>query len=85
MECGLTLKSNRENAYLQTKQIIMANSRLKEFFQLGELGNYFVRVFQKPDPNKKSNFNLRMMHGINKISILMFLAAILIWIAKRLF
>jgi hypothetical protein len=63
----------------------MANSRLKEFFQLGELGNYFVRVFQKPDPNKKNNFSLRMMHGINKISILMFLAAVLIWIVKRLF
>ncbi|SNS63959.1 hypothetical protein SAMN06295967_114113 [Belliella buryatensis] len=61
----------------------MANNRLKEFFQLGELGNYFFRVFQKPDPNKKSNFNLRMMHGINKISILMFLAAIIIWIVKR--
>ena len=63
----------------------MANSRLKEFFQLGELGNYFVRVFQKPDPNKKSNLNMRMMHGINKISILMFLAFIIIWIARRLF
>ncbi|MCH7399748.1 hypothetical protein MM236_17270 [Belliella sp. DSM 107340] len=63
----------------------MANSRLKEFFQLGELGNYFVRVFQKPDPNKKSNLNMKMMHGINKISILMFLAFIIIWIARRLF
>lgn len=63
----------------------MANSKLKEFFQLGELGNYFIRVFQKPDPNQKSNFSLKMMHGINKISILMFLAGVLIWIAKRLF
>lgn len=62
----------------------MANSRIKDFFQLGEVGNYFIRVFQKPDPNKKSNFNLRMMHGINKISILMFLAAIIIWVAKRM-
>ncbi|MCH7403111.1 DUF6728 family protein [Belliella kenyensis] len=61
----------------------MGNSKLREFFQLGELGNYFVRVFQKPDPNQKSNFNLRMMHGINKISIVMFLAAIIIWILKR--
>ncbi|WP_291784032.1 DUF6728 family protein [Cecembia sp.] len=61
----------------------MANSKLKEFFQLGEVSNYFIRVFQKPDPNKPSNFNLRMMHGINKISILMFLAAIIIWIIKR--
>lgn len=61
----------------------MANNKIKEFFQLGELGNYFFRVFQKPDPNKKSNINLRMMHGINKISIIMFLAAIIIWIIKR--
>ncbi len=59
------------------------NNRLKEFFQLGELGNYFIRVFQKPDPNKESNFNLRMMHGINKISILVFLAAVIFWIVKR--
>lgn len=62
----------------------MANSRFKEFFQLGEVANYFIRVFQKPDPNRPTNFNLRMMHGINKISILMFLAAIIIWVAKRM-
>jgi hypothetical protein len=61
----------------------MSNSRLKEFFKLGEVGQYFIRVFQKPDPNKPSNFNLRMMHGINKISILMFLAAIIIYTIKR--
>jgi hypothetical protein len=61
----------------------MAN-KIKEFFQLGEVGNYFIRVFQKPDPNKKTNFNLRMMHGINKISILMFLFAIIVWLIKRL-
>jgi hypothetical protein len=61
----------------------MSNSRLKEFFKLGEIGRYFIRVFQKPDPNKPSNFNLRMMHGINKISILMFLAAIIVYIFKR--
>jgi hypothetical protein len=61
----------------------MSNSRLKEFFKLGEVGHYFVRVFQKPDPGKPSNFNLRMMHGINKISILMFLAAIIIYTVKR--
>ncbi len=61
----------------------MAN-KIKEFFQLGEVGNYFIRVFQKPDPDKKTNFNLRMMHGINKISILMFLFAIIVWLIKRL-
>jgi hypothetical protein len=61
----------------------MASSRLKEFFQLGEVGNYFIRVFKK-DPQAKSNFNLRMMHGINKISIIMFLAAVIFWVFKRL-
>jgi hypothetical protein len=61
----------------------MANSKIKEFFQLGEVGNYFFRVFGKPDPNKPSNFNIRMMHGINKISILIFLGAVIFWIVKR--
>ncbi len=63
----------------------MSNSRLKEFFKLGEMGHYFIRVFQKPDPNKPTNFNLRMMHGINKISILIFLGALVFYIAKRVF
>lgn len=61
----------------------MAN-KIKEFFQMGEVGNYFFRVFRKPDPDQKTNFNLRMMHGINKISILVFLAAVIVMIARRL-
>lgn len=61
----------------------MANSRVKEFFKLGEVGNYILGVFKKPDPNKPTNFNLRMMHGINKISILMFLGAILFIFIKK--
>ena len=60
------------------------NNNLKEFFKLGAVGNYFIRVFQKPDPNQKTTFNLRLMHGINKISILVFLAALIIWLIKRL-
>lgn len=59
------------------------NNKVKEFFNLGEVGNYFIRVFQKPDPNKKTNFNLRMMHGINKISIVVFLLALIFWTVKR--
>ncbi|WP_186757477.1 DUF6728 family protein [Echinicola salinicaeni] len=61
----------------------MADNKIKEFFQLGEVGNYFIRVFKKTDPNQKSNLNLRMMHGINRISILIFLAALIFWIVKR--
>jgi hypothetical protein len=59
-------------------------NQVKEFFKLGEVGNYFLRVFKKPDPNAPTNINLRMMHGINKISILIFLVAVIFWTAKRL-
>jgi len=60
-------------------------NQVKEFFKLGEVGNYFLRVFKKPDPNAPTNINLRMMHGINKISILIFLFAVIFWSIKRLF
>lgn len=54
----------------------------KDYFAIGEMFHYFVRVFQKPDPNQKTNFNLRTMHTINKISIVTFLLG-LIYIAVR--
>lgn len=53
----------------------------KEFFSLGEVGGYF---FRKKDPSRPSNINLRMMHGINKISIAVFLLGVLYLILKRL-
>ena len=43
---------------------------VKEYFAFGEVLGYF---FRKKDPNNRPNFNLRMMHGINKISIIVFL------------
>lgn len=52
---------------------------LKDYFSLGEVFGYF---FRKKDPNRPSNVNLKMMHGINKISILMFLAALIYMIIK---
>jgi len=58
-------------------------NKVEEFFKLGQVGNYFVNIFKKPDPNKPSNINLRMMHGINKISIVVFLLALIFWIVKR--
>jgi hypothetical protein len=57
-------------------------SRLREYFDLGPVFGYF---FRKKDPNRKTNFNLRMMHGINKISMLMFLIGILFIIIKKFF
>ncbi len=55
-------------------------SGLREFISLGEVGNYF---FRKKDPNRPSNLNIRMMHGINKISIVVFLLAVIYLLAKR--
>lgn len=54
----------------------------KEYFQFGEVINYF---FRKKDPDRKSNFNLRMMHGINKISIIIFLAGMIYLVSKYIF
>jgi hypothetical protein len=54
----------------------------KTYFELGEMWGYFSRVFKKPDPNNPANFNLRMMHGINKISIIMFLIALVVMFVR---
>ena len=51
----------------------------KVFFSLGEVGGYF---FRKKDPNRPSNINLRMMHGVNRISIIIFLLGVLYLIYK---
>ncbi|MFY7825562.1 MAG: DUF6728 family protein [Flectobacillus sp.] len=57
-------------------------SRLKNQFNLGEAFGYFLRVFSKPDPSKPSNFNLKTMHTINKISILMFLVCLIVMLYR---
>jgi hypothetical protein len=56
-------------------------NRFKEFFTLGEVGGYF---FRRKDPSRPSNINIKMMHGINKISIIIFLLGVLFIILKRL-
>jgi len=53
---------------------------LRGFLSLGEVGAYF---FRKKDPTRPRNINIRMMHGINKISIVVFLLAVLYLLAKR--
>jgi hypothetical protein len=53
----------------------------KDYFQFGEVLGYF---FRKKDPERKTNFNLRVMHGINKISIIIFLIAIIILILRHI-
>jgi hypothetical protein len=53
---------------------------IKEFFSMGEVGGYF---FRKKDPNRPTNINLKMMHGVNKISIIVFLLGVIFLILKR--
>lgn len=51
----------------------------KDFFKLGEVGGYFFRA---KDPNRPTNASLKMMHGVNKLSILMFLACVIIIVTR---
>jgi hypothetical protein len=39
-------------------------------------------MFKKQGNGEKQNLNLRVMHGINRISILMFLMAIIVMFVK---
>lgn len=55
-------------------------NKFKNFFKMGEVGEYF---FRKKDPSRPSNINIKMMHGINKISIIIFLAGVIFIILKR--
>jgi hypothetical protein len=55
-------------------------NKLKNFFKMGEVGGYF---FRGKDPSRPSNINIKMMHGINKISIVIFLLGVIFIILKR--
>ncbi|MEQ9403761.1 MAG: hypothetical protein RIM99_09265 [Cyclobacteriaceae bacterium] len=49
------------------------------YFDFTEVLTYF---FRKKDPNRPGNFNIKAMHTINKISILMFLMAVIVMIIR---
>jgi hypothetical protein len=51
----------------------------KDYFAIAEVFGYF---FRKNDPNRPSNFNIRTMHTINKISILMFVIGVVLFVIK---
>lgn len=57
-----------------------ARKGLKDFFALGEVGGYF---FRKKDPSRPSDINIRMMHGINKISIIVFLLGVIYIVLRK--
>ena len=52
----------------------------RNFFSMGEVGGYFSR---KKDPSRPTNINIKMMHGINKISIIVFLLSIIYIIVRK--
>lgn len=52
----------------------------KDFFSLGEVGKYF---FRGKNSDRPTNINIKMMHGVNRLAIIMFLAAIIYFIIKR--
>ncbi len=58
-------------------------NRLEDYFKFGAFFAYFVRLFKR-DKSASRNINLRMMHGINRISILMFLVALIVMITRWL-
>lgn len=51
------------------------------YFNFYEVLTYF---FRKKDVNRPSNFNIKAMHIINKISILMFLLAVIVMIVRTI-
>jgi hypothetical protein len=71
-----TEQHNIEESAAQPKK----QGGLKNFFKMGEVGGYF---FRGKDPSRPSNINIKMMHGINKISILIFLLGVIFIILKR--
>ena len=54
----------------------------KEFFQVGEVIGYF---FRKKDPNRPKDVNIRAMHIINRIAIIMILICLLIILKRYIF
>ena len=56
-------------------------NNISYYFDFSEVLNYF---FRKKDPNKKTNFSLKSMHTVNKLSILIFIIAVLVIFVRRL-
>ncbi|MFT6865577.1 MAG: hypothetical protein ACJA08_000400 [Cyclobacteriaceae bacterium] len=49
------------------------------YFNFSEVLNYY---FRKKDPNRPIDTSLKMMHGVNKIAMLMFLACVIVIISR---
>ena len=56
------------------------NLSLKEFFSLGDVGKYF---FRGKDAVRPANVNVKIMHGINRLAIVIFLAGVIYMVLKH--
>jgi len=69
------MENENQNSGNSNKQSV------KDYFKLGDVAGYF---FRKKDPSRPSNFNIKVMHGINKFSIIIFLAAVIYLVLRKL-
>ena len=60
-------------------------STVKKYFELGEVGRYFLRLFGKKYEDKPDSINLRLMHCINRIAMIIFILSLLFFSVKKLF
>ena len=72
----------RRSIDLREVKGIKKNPEVKDYLGFDQVVGYF---FRKGDPNRTSNFNLKVMHGINKVSIIIFLIGIIFLISKYVF
>ena len=80
MDQKANFNMGEQHKILEDKNNLPRKKGLKQFFELGEVGGYF---FRKKDPSRFSDVNIRMMHGINKISIIVFLLGVIYIVLRR--
>lgn len=56
-------------------------NKMKRFFDLSEVFEYY---FKKKSSDKKMDINTKMMHGMNRIAVIVFLLAILFFVFKKI-
>ncbi len=60
--------------------------KLINYLKIAPVFSYFLRVFKKDTEGKyPTSSNLKIMHGINKISIIMFSICVLVLIYRFFF
>ena len=74
-----------ENKKTENNDKFELRNSLLDYFKFGAVGNYFLRLFGKNSPDKPKNTNLVLMHGINRISVVVFLVAIIILLIRHVF